>query len=88
MIKVKDSQGVVYSSDMSLKDDNSILEIHFCTSYTSVEVQYLNEDYDEKTNNKKYLRKWVYTKPDNGEMNAIDEIAFDGNEEWGEFINE
>ena len=45
MIKVKrDRDGKIFSSDMS--DDNrcSILQIHFCTSYTQVVVQDLDSD--------------------------------------------
>ena len=43
MISVKrDGDGKIFTSDMSAKE--SIYEIHFCTSYTQVKVQELNED--------------------------------------------
>lgn len=40
------SEGEVYSNDMSLSNDNVILEIHFCTSYTEVIVQKKSIDGD------------------------------------------
>jgi hypothetical protein len=39
-IKVKDTNtGVIYSNDMAKGNKHTILEIHFCTSYTQVKVQ-------------------------------------------------
>lgn len=50
-IKVKDNEGNVYSTDMT--ETNVITAIHFCTSYTTFEVQeeYLTDD------GKKYKHK-------------------------------
>ena len=43
MINVKrDRDGKIFTSDMSAEE--SIYEIHFCTSYTQVRVQELDED--------------------------------------------
>lgn len=43
MISVKrDRDGKIFTSDMSAEE--SIYEIHFCTSYTQVRVQELDED--------------------------------------------
>jgi hypothetical protein len=43
MIRVKrDRDGKIFTSDMSAKE--SIYEIHFCTSYTQVRVQEIDED--------------------------------------------
>ena len=39
LIKVKDKEGNIYTNNMSKSNDKSILEIHFCTSYTQVVVQ-------------------------------------------------
>lgn len=39
LIKVKDREGNIYSNDMSIDNDKSIIEIHFCTSYTQAIVQ-------------------------------------------------
>lgn len=43
MIKVKrDRDGKVFTTDMS--QDEGIYEMHFCTSYTQVMIQELNEE--------------------------------------------
>lgn len=39
LIEVKDKEGNIYSSNMSKENNKSILAIHFCTSYTQVNVQ-------------------------------------------------
>jgi len=85
MIKVKDSDGNVFTSDMNIESDYSILEIHFCTSYTTIEVQYPVID---ENGNKAFKTKSIYTEPDNNRMGAIDYLAFNGSEEFGEFIND
>lgn len=36
-LAIKDSEGNVFTNDMT--DDNAIIEVHFCTSYTQVVVQ-------------------------------------------------
>ena len=78
MIKVKRNRGgKVFDTDMS--KDEVIYEIHFCTSYTTVCVQ------EEKDGNP-FAKSEIYIKPINLNMNPIDSIAFDGDEDWGEFI--
>lgn len=48
MITVKrDRDGKLFTSDMSEKE--SIYEIHFCTSYTQVKIQELNESGELKS---------------------------------------
>ena len=72
LIRVRDDvTGKIYSNDMSEKNDLSILEIHFCTSYTQVEVQ-------DKINNGKGLEYPTHTiciQPLGTKPNWVDLIA-------------
>ena len=72
LIRVRDDvTGKIYSNDMSENNDLSILEIHFCTSYTQVEVQ-------DKINNGKGLEYPTHTiciQPLGTKPNWVDLIA-------------
>ena len=79
LIKVKDKEGNVYTSDMSKENDKSILEMHFCTSYTQVIVQDTIIDENGKTI---YPEKDIIIPLEGG--NWVDMIAVDEDEigEW------
>lgn len=78
MIKVKRNRdGKIFDTDMFKNE--SIYEIHFCTSYTTVCVQ-------EEKDGKPFAKSEIYVKPVGTSMNALDSIAFDGDEDWGEFV--
>ena len=85
LIKIKDLRnGKVYSNDMSNQNTQSILSIHFCTSYTEIEVQ------DEIDNNGiKSFPKHTVILPPYGvalkDINWVDLIAIQG-EARGEWI--
>ena len=80
MIKVKRNRdGKVFDADMSKNE--SIYEIHFCTSYTQVRIQERNDD-------SKLVSKDVFVKSIGMLENPIDMLAFDGEEDWGEFVYE
>ena len=72
LITVKrDSDGRVFTSDMS--QDDLILEIHFCTSYTQVVVQTKAED-------GKFPTAEIICPPIGTVANPIDLIATQGDE--------
>lgn len=47
LIKVKDYEGNLYTNEM-FNNDRTILEMHFCTSYTQVIVQTIETDENGK----------------------------------------
>lgn len=67
------SDGKVFTNNMS--SDESIYEIHFCTSYTQVRVQEVLDG--------KLTSQDVFCRPLGTEMSPIDSISFRGDEEWG-----
>jgi len=68
LIRVRDNvTGKIYSNDMSENNNLSILEIHFCTSYTQVEVQEIN--------NGKGLTHTICIQPLGTKPNWIDLVA-------------
>ena len=78
-IKVKDDvTGIVYSSNMSDENKNSILAMNFCTSYTQVNVQ---QEIDGKfpTHN-------IIVPPLGSAPSWVDGIATQG-DHTGQFIN-
>lgn len=78
MIKVKRNRdGKVFTIDMSEKE--TIYEIHFCTSYTQVRIQ-------EHGENGPYTKNDIFVKPIGTKTNCIDQLAFDGTEDWGEWL--
>ena len=82
-IEVKDKQtGKVYSNDFGVDHGQSILEIHFCTSYTQVVVQDVIPVGDKLS----YPAKSLILPPLGSKPNPIDLIATDGDHE-GEWIN-
>lgn len=67
MISVKrERDGKIFTSDMSAEE--SIYEIHFCTSYTQVKVQELDEDGKLKTLD-------IICKPEGSQPSWVDLIA-------------
>jgi hypothetical protein len=74
LIQVKENAtDIIYDNDMS-KDKHSILEIHFCTSYTQVVVQ----DKIEEGGQILYPKHSIIIPPLNSRPNWIDEIATQG----------
>lgn len=77
MISVKrDRDGKVFTNNMSAKE--SIYEIHFCTSYTQVKVQELDEDGNLKSLD-------IICNPEGTKANCIDLIATQ-NDDTGTFV--
>ncbi len=77
MIKVKrHKDGKVFTSDMS--QEEGIYEMHFCTSYTQVMIQELNDD-------SVLTCKEIICQPVGTEPNWVDLIATQ-NDDTGEFI--
>ena len=77
LISVEDNNGTVYTNDMSDENKHTILEIHFCTSYTYVRVQ------DEIITNgtKTYPTKdIIIDQTINGKANVIDFLAIKASE--------
>lgn len=83
LIKVKDKQGNIFSTDMT--DKRCIYEIHFCTSYTQFLVQ---EEYVDENGKKKYKHKSIVVpaKKTWDLETALDFIAVN-EEELGEIIS-
>ena len=84
---VKNRRGEIFTNDMSEDNPNSILEIHFCTSYTQVVVQKQETDDDGVT---KYVKEDIIIpiKSPDGFGQAIDFMAVSGDEigEWCELV--
>ena len=82
-IEIRDKKtGIIYSSDMSDENDNSILSINFCTSYTEVEVQ----DRVFKDGVTKFPTHTIILPPLGSSPNWVDLIATQEDNE-GEWIN-
>jgi hypothetical protein len=78
MIKVKRKRDEkIFDIDMSKTE--VIYEMHFCTSYTQVKIQ-------EWSESGKLESKDIFIKSIGMKENPIDMLAFDGDEDWGEFI--
>ena len=81
LISVRNKRtGKVY--DSSMKSDASILEIHFCTSYTEVIVQ---DEIVNDSGNKSYPTHSIFI-PVESNSSWIDLIAIQNDDE-GEFVN-
>ena len=87
LFAVKNKNGEVFTNDMSEDNQNKILEIHFCTSYTQVVAQRKESD-DE--GNTVYLTEDIIIPAENADewSQAIDFIAVGGDEEgkWAELV--
>lgn len=87
LIQVRNKENKkIYSSDMSADNKQSIIEIHFCTSYTQVIVQDQVEEIDFLTKDTKikFPTTDLILPPIGSTPNWIDEIATQGNHtgEW------
>ena len=81
-IRIKDEvNGKVYSNDMSDKNKQSILEIHFCTSYTQVKVQ---DTIETEQGNFAYPEHDIILPPLGSKVNWVDLIAtqYDNKGHW------
>jgi len=78
VISVKrDRDGKIFTNDMSAKE--SIYEIHFCTSYTQVRVQELDED-------GKLLSREIICKAVGTNANWVDLMAIQDDDDTGTFL--
>ena len=85
LIQVIDSEtNVVYSNSMRISNKHTILEIHFCTSYTQVRVQ----DEIIENGNIRYPQHDLFLDPLDGSMDWADFIAITDNDHLGEWIRE
>jgi hypothetical protein len=76
LIKVKDSEGNIFATD--LNDKRTILEIHFCTSYTQFKVQ---EEYLAEDGSTRYREKDIIVPTEKNDLeSAIDFMAADPSE--------
>lgn len=81
----KNRKGEIFTNDMSEDNPNTILEIHFCTSYTQVVVQ--KQEIDDKGVTKYITEDIIIPNKSSDEFEqAIDFIAVSGDEigEWCE----
>lgn len=81
IIKVRDKvTGIVYSSNMDPENKQAILSMSFCTSYTQVEVQNLEEG--------QIRLQSIILPPIGTEPNWVDLIAITDDDHEGEFVIE